>query len=43
MKTKFTEMMEWFNAIINKAEHGSERYIELVREKHLFIMNINYK
>lgn len=37
MKTKFTEMMEWFNAIINKQEYGSERYRELVLEKYRYI------
>lgn len=37
MKTKFTEMMEWFNAIINKQEHGSERYREIIEEKYKFI------
>ena len=39
MKTKFTEMMEWFNAIIDKSEYGSERYKELVREKYRYITN----
>lgn len=38
MKTKFTEMMEWFNAMINKQEIGSERYREMVAEKHRYIL-----
>lgn len=37
MKTKFTEMMEWFNAIINKQEYGSKRYREIITEKYKFI------
>ena len=37
MKTKFTEMMDWFNTIINKSEYGSDRYKQLVLEKYKFI------
>ena len=37
MKTKFTEIIDWFNTIINLQEKGSERYKELVREKHRYI------
>jgi len=39
MKTKFTEIIDWFNAIINNSECGSERYKELVLEKYNFIHN----
>lgn len=37
MKTKFTEMIDWFNAIINKQKIGSERYKEIVLEKYRYI------
>lgn len=37
MKTKFTEIIDWFNTIINIQEKGSDRYKELVLEKHKFI------
>jgi len=39
MKNKFTEIIDWFNAIINKSEYGSERYKELVLEKYRYIAN----
>jgi hypothetical protein len=39
MKTKFSKGMEYFNSIIDKAEHGSEEYRLMCLLKYRYIQD----